>query len=87
MKITVSQLRKIIREEVEKTMGVVPTTFDCRTCGNSVSGKSDGSFDEPGWKRLERIDGPNAICPDCINDPSSLESLRDEYPNVKIKED
>ena len=83
MKIKLSQLRKIIREEVEKSVG---TTFDCRTCGKYVSGRSDGTFDEPGWKRLAGIDGPNSICPDCVDNPHALDDFRDEYPNVRIME-
>ena len=58
------------------------TTFSCRTCGVYVAGFTDGSVTEPGWRDIDRIDGPNAICPECIADPEALDGLREEYPEV-----
>lgn len=35
--------------------------------------------------RLEGIDGPNAICPECSKNPWELESLREQgYPDVRL---
>jgi len=66
-------------------MEATHTIFECRTCGACTSGKSDGSFDAPGWGRLAGIDGRNGICPECIGDPSALDGLKDEYPNVRVQ--
>lgn len=58
--------------------------FNCRTCDASTPGWTDGRFASPGWGRIDHIDGPNAICPVCAADPTSLDCLRDEYPDVAI---
>ena len=58
------------------------TIFGCRTCPASTPGWSDGRFASPGWGRIDHIDGPNAICPVCAADPTSLDCLREEYPDV-----
>ena len=60
------------------------TIFGCRTCPASTPGWSDGRFASPGWGRIAHIDGPNAICPVCAADPTSLDCLREEDPNVAI---
>lgn len=60
------------------------TIFECRCCSASVSGKTDGAFDAPGWRRIGRIDGPDAICPRCSADPHALDDLREEYPDVHV---
>ncbi len=62
------------------------TTFECRCCGVFVSGKTDGSFDEPGWGRIDGIDGPDAICPRCVKDPTALDGWRAEYPDARVRE-
>ncbi len=58
------------------------TIFGCRTCPASTPGWTDGRFASPGWGRIDHIDGPNAICPVCAADPTSLDCLREEYPDV-----
>lgn len=63
---------------------VAETIFTCRTCGASTKGWSDGRFAATGWRRLDHIDGPNAICPACVADPTALDCLRDEYPRVAL---
>jgi len=61
------------------------TIFECRTCQTCCQGWSDGAFAEPGWNRVEGIDGPNAICPECSADPGALSDLRAAgYPNACI---
>lgn len=62
------------------------TIFPCRCCEASAPGYNDGTILLAGWSRILRIDGPDAICPRCINDPESLDSLREEYPDVAIAE-
>ena len=64
--------------ETERT----ETIFGCRTCPASTPGWTDGRFASPGWGRIDHIDGPNAICPVCAADPTSLDCLREEYPDV-----
>lgn len=61
------------------------TIFECRCCARSVGGGTDGSFDEPGWGRIDNIDGPDAICPRCLADPTALDDFREAYPNVCIR--
>ena len=61
------------------------TIFECRTCSRSTWGTTAGQFDEPGWSWIENIDGPNAICPSCQEDHSSLDGLRETYPNAVVK--
>lgn len=63
------------------------TIFECRCCERYCRGFNDGSFVEPDWRRLSNIDGPNAICPDCVDEgEEALLMWRDEYPNVYICE-
>lgn len=59
------------------------TSFECRTCDRLVMGQNDGGVCQPGWARLEGIDGPNHICPTCIADDEIME-LREEFPNVRV---
>jgi len=57
------------------------TTFECRGCGRYVDGYSDGTIIcGSGWGRIQRIDGPNAICPSCIHDrlEDVLQSFRED---------
>lgn len=56
-------------------LGVGPTLFDCRCCGRTVDGFTDGSVTVPGWFYIDNIDGPNAICPDCVDTPNALEFM------------
>lgn len=61
------------------------TLFECRTCGNACHGFTDGAFDDPAWGRIEGIDGPNAICPECQARPEALEGLREDgYENARV---
>lgn len=61
------------------TQNACKTTFECRCCGRSVDGWSDGTTEEPGWGTIMRIDGPNHICPDCIAEgPEALSFLRED---------
>ncbi len=63
------------------------TIFGCRCCDASTGGTNDGRFDAPGWGRIERIDGPNAICPRCKADPTALDALKaDGYPSAQVAE-
>jgi len=60
------------------------TIFTCRTCDNACHGFNDGTMDE-GWRRIDHIDGPNALCPSCAADPKSLLSFhRSGYPNAAL---
>ncbi len=56
------------------------TTFECRGCGKTCDGYSDGTICGSGWGRIQRIDGPNAICPACIHDrlEDVLQSFRED---------
>lgn len=64
------------------------TIFECRCCGRFTCGFDDGTFDvdEGGvWRRIARIDGPNAICPACQADPEALDFLiEDGYTSAHI---
>lgn len=64
------------------------TLYTCRCCGDSIGGLYDGSFfhDHRGpWRRLAYVDGPNAICPECVSQPDSLDALiEDGYEHVSI---
>ncbi len=60
------------------------TLYECRTCSTTTGGGTDGSFDDPRWRRITNIDGPDAICPTCIADPAALDDLREEYPRASI---
>lgn len=60
------------------------TIFTCRCCSASTSGWTDGRFASPGWRRVDRIDGPDAICPACVENPTVLDGLREEYPHAKV---
>lgn len=89
MKIKLSQLRSIIREEVENAMNT--TTFECRLCGDTIQGEaSPEGPGKAGWSSLAGIDGPRSVCPECAErvrqDPSELDDFRDEYPNVRLAE-
>ena len=59
------------------------TLFTCRNCSVCVRGWVDGTVSEHGWHRIERIDGPNFLCPVCVAD-DPIEELRDEYPNAVV---
>lgn len=55
------------------------TIFTCRCCGKDVQGFYSGRTVEKGWRFLDRIDGPNHVCPDCVSQgPAVLESLRED---------
>jgi hypothetical protein len=61
------------------------TTFTCRCCGRYAEGFFDGRTVEAGWRYLERLDGPDHICPDCVKQgDNALEHLRQDYENVFI---
>ena len=64
------------------------TIFECRCCGSSVWGFVDGTFDvDPRgtWRRIARIDGRDAICPECLADPEALDFLiEDGYTSAHI---
>jgi hypothetical protein len=53
-----------------------PTIFTCRCCPASVAGTTNGDVAATGWRRIEGIDGPDAICPACVADPAVLDDLR-----------
>jgi uncharacterized protein (DUF433 family) len=62
------------------------TIFGCRCCDTSIGGTNDGGFDAPGWGRIQNIDGPDAICPRCKADPTSLDAIKaDGYENARVK--
>lgn len=61
------------------------TLFICRACDATTTGRTDSSFDTPGWRRLDGLDGPDAICPRCVADPTALTWLRDDYPDVRLR--
>ena len=42
------------------------TTYECRGCGRHEMGLFNSLPDE--WSEIERIDGPNGICPACVHD-------------------
>lgn len=54
------------------------TNFECRCCGDSTPGNTDGTTDKPGWVWIARIDGPNHACPSCAADPTSLDGLKED---------
>ena len=61
------------------------TIFTCRTCGRMAHGTTNGVIAKPGWHKILRIDGPNAMCPECVKDKDSLEGLaEDGYLDAKI---
>lgn len=60
------------------------TIFECRCCSATTWGKTDGSFDQPGRGRIDNIDGPNAICPECKATPAAIEAWRAEYPDARL---
>ena len=61
------------------------TLFTCRACGAAVDGWTDGSVARPGWRNIDNIDGPNAVCPDCASrwDPRDW---TDEWPEARLGE-
>ncbi len=59
------------------------STHTCRCCVECVN-VVDGAFAKPGWGWIARIDGPNAICPTCISDPTALDPLREDYPHAAL---
>ncbi len=59
-------------------MNPIETVFECRCCGVYCHGWTNGFFSEPGWKRIQFIDGPNAICPNCCNNPQALDFLKED---------
>lgn len=76
-------------ELAKRILDTIPSTdnrtlYECRCCSAIVGGTTDGRLDDPAWCWLENIDGRTAICPACAATPSSLEPLRDEYPNVRV---
>lgn len=65
------------------------TIHECRGCGTGTWGLTDGTCLTPGWGRLENIDGPNALCPDCLGELPRLEEIladfrADGYENVRV---
>lgn len=64
------------------------TIFGCRCCDRAIVGTNDGAFghDSNGpWRRIEHIDGPDAICPTCVDDPHALDALvEDGYEAASI---
>ncbi len=78
---------EMLSAKVAKVADRIPraTLFTCRCCDRSVQGRVDGTVLEPGWRRIERIDGPNAICPSCEADPTALDALRlDGYEDAHL---
>lgn len=62
------------------------TVFECRCCDRLTQGTNDGTMLQPGWSRIEHIDGPDAICPYCIDDPNALDALHlDGYPDARVQ--
>jgi hypothetical protein len=49
-----------------ETMSTDITIYECRGCGRHVMGPCTALPYE--WSRIERIDGPNGICPACVHD-------------------
>jgi uncharacterized protein CbrC (UPF0167 family) len=62
----------------------MPTIFTCRCCPASVGGNTDGTAASPGWYRIDGIDGPDAICPACVADPSAMDGLREDGYRPRI---
>jgi hypothetical protein len=65
---------------------ITSTIFECRCCGTYVDGKTSGAVAQPGWYLLDHIDGPNHICPACVElGKIALWGLKsDGYTNVQI---
>lgn len=62
------------------------TIFNCKCCDRYTWGWNDGTFNAKGWHRIDNVDGPNAICPACVADPTSLDGLiEDGYENAAIR--
>lgn len=69
------------REHARSRAKPSTTIFECRTCASSISCRNDDDdveFRSRHWKRIRRIDGPNAICPMCQIDIRSLDSLKED---------
>ena len=66
----------VLREAAHRDVVSNETLFICRCCGECSWGLTDGTIFAPGWARIARIDGPNAICPECIADPHALDGLK-----------
>ena len=68
----------------DKTAGLTSLHI-CRTCDASGWALA-GVNVPPGWSRIERIDGPDSICPKCAIDPSALDCLRDDgYEQAHVR--
>lgn len=63
--------------------------FNCRCCPRYCWADvlPTGVKLPEGWKRIAHIDGPDSICPTCVEDPAALECLfLDGYPDAAIVE-
>lgn len=61
------------------------TSFQCRGCDNISQGCCDGTFEQPGWRRIVGIDGPDAICPTCVSETHWVEYFfEDGYEHVGL---
>ena len=61
------------------------TTYECRGCGRNVEAPCNSLPYE--WSRIEKIDGPNGICPACVHDllDDVLNRLREDgYDNAYV---
>ena len=68
----------------DKTAGLTSLHI-CRTCDASGWALA-GVNVPPGWSRIERIDGPDSICPKCAINPSALDCLRDDgYEQAHVR--
>ena len=65
-------------------VGAVKMLHACRTCDRS--GWAANGYLPDGWSSVDNIDGPNAICPACAAEPTSLDALREDgYPDAKVR--
>lgn len=74
---------------------VIGSTWECRSCGVFINVKwVNGVWvpdenEHPGWRYIDRIDGPNTMCDECANGRSGddwIATVRSsgEWPNARI---
>lgn len=71
---------KLAKQELVAT----GTIFTCRCCSKYTTGHHFGTVNDLGWYRIDGIDGPNAICPDCVASPDALDNLKADGYDASI---
>lgn len=80
---------ELVREadRMEPTPGADRAIYRCRCCSATTGDAPIVTSGPvlPGWGVIERIDGPSAICPICVADPTALDGFLREYPNAAVR--